>query len=143
MKGTFGWAHLFRSAAGKAPWHPRPASHQSWTFPLRRSDILNKRAYATGAAPTKAKRSRTRLYVVGGIVVAAAGAVAVSDDARYIWIAAQRTGRVVSTLALNINDYRRTLNQYDALPEPDYAVPSVPWLCCKRMVLSSSSWDST
>ncbi|THW06245.1 ABC1-domain-containing protein [Aureobasidium pullulans] len=120
MKGTFGWAHLFRSAAGKAPWHPRPASHPSWTSPLRPSDILNKRAYATGAAPTKAKRSRTRLYVVGGIVVAAAGAVAVSDDARYIWIAAQRTGRVVSTLALNINDYRRTLNQYDTLPEPDY-----------------------
>ncbi|THW75147.1 ABC1-domain-containing protein [Aureobasidium pullulans] len=120
MKGTFGWAHLFRSAAGKAPWHPRPASHPSWTSPLRPSDILNKRAYATGAAPTKAKRSRTRLYVVGGIVVAAAGAVAVSDDARYVWIAAQRTGRVVSTLALNINDYRRTLNQYDALPEPDY-----------------------
>ncbi|KAI5210330.1 hypothetical protein AUEXF2481DRAFT_35024 [Aureobasidium subglaciale EXF-2481] len=120
MNGTSGWASLFRTAAGRAPWHPRPASHRSWTFSIRPSDVLNKRAYATGPAPLKAPKSRKRLYVLGGIVVAATGAVAVSDDARYIWIAAQRTGRVVSTLALNINDYRRTLNQYDALPEAEY-----------------------
>ena len=123
MNGTSGWAHLFRTAASRTPWLPRPASHSPWTSAVRPGHLLNKRAYATETAPPKppkSPKSRRRLYVVGGIVLAATGAVAVSDDARYIWIAAQRTGRVVSTLALNINDYRRTLNQYDALSDPDY-----------------------
>ena len=123
MNATSGWARLFRTAASRPPWLPRPASHTPWTSSIRPGHVLNKRAYATEAVPPKplkSPKSRTRLYVVGGIVIAAAGAVAVSDDARYIWLAAKRTGRVVTTLALNINDYRRTLNQYDALSEPDY-----------------------
>ncbi|KAG9941383.1 ABC1-domain-containing protein, partial [Aureobasidium melanogenum] len=120
MNGTSGRARLFRTAASRTPWLSRPASHRTWTSPIRPTDALKQRAYATEAAPPKATKSRRRLYIVSGIVVAAAGAVAVSDDARYIWIAARRTGRVVSALALNINDYRRTLNQHDVLPEPEY-----------------------
>lgn len=123
MNGTSGWSRLFRTAATRTPWLPRPASHSPWTSAVRPSHLLKKRAYATEAAPPKppkSPKSRKRLYIAGGMVLAATGAVAISDDARYIWIAAQRTGRVVSTLALNINDYRRTLNQYDALPEPEY-----------------------
>ena len=39
----------------------------------------------------------------GGVVVGTA--VALQDEAKYVVNAAQRTGRVVSTLFININEY--------------------------------------
>ncbi|KAA8649164.1 hypothetical protein EYZ11_012825 [Aspergillus tanneri] len=45
------------------------------------------------------------------------GAVAFSDDAQHLYRAAQRTGRVVSTLAVCINDYRITLKQESSSTE--------------------------
>lgn len=125
MRGTSGWPSLLSTAAPclrlprtafrPSPWANRPSNYlNKQKSPFRR--------YATeGAAPSPpSPKTRTRLYIVCGVIVATAGAVAVSDEARFLWIAARRTGRVVSALALNINDYRRTLSQYDALPEPDY-----------------------
>lgn len=35
----------------------------------------------------------------------AATAIAFNDDAKHIYVGAQRTGRVVGTLAVNINEY--------------------------------------
>ncbi|KAN0108216.1 ABC1 family protein-like protein [Hyaloscypha variabilis] len=55
----------------------------------------------------------------GRVIVAAAGgalgvtAVAFTDDVKHAYEAVERTGRVVSTLAVCINDYRVTLNQND------------------------------
>ncbi|KAL4785774.1 ABC1 family-domain-containing protein [Aspergillus varians] len=53
--------------------------------------------------------------IIGGTILV--GAVTFSDDARHIYRAAQRTGRVVGTLAVCINDYRVTLKQETATPE--------------------------
>ncbi|KAL4964812.1 ABC1 kinase family protein [Aspergillus stella-maris] len=53
--------------------------------------------------------------IVGGVLVV--GAVTFSDDARHIYRAAARTGRVVGTLAVCINDYRVTLKAETATPE--------------------------
>ncbi|KAL2867874.1 ABC1 kinase family protein [Aspergillus lucknowensis] len=53
--------------------------------------------------------------VIGGVVLV--GAVTFSSDARHLYRAAERTGRVVGTLAVCINDYRVTLKQETASPE--------------------------
>ncbi|KAL3437710.1 ABC1 family-domain-containing protein [Aspergillus tetrazonus] len=53
--------------------------------------------------------------IIGGIIVV--GGVVVSDDIRHIYHAAARTGRVVGTLAVCINDYRVTLKQETSTPE--------------------------
>ncbi|KAL4873134.1 hypothetical protein BDV12DRAFT_182400 [Aspergillus spectabilis] len=53
--------------------------------------------------------------VIGGTIVV--GALAFSDDVRHLYRAAERTGRVVGTLAVCINDYRVTLKQETATPE--------------------------
>ncbi|KAL4921194.1 ABC1 family-domain-containing protein [Aspergillus aurantiobrunneus] len=53
--------------------------------------------------------------IIGGATVV--GAVTFSEDARHIYRAAERTGRVVGTLAVCINDYRVTLKHEAATPE--------------------------
>ncbi|KAL4775458.1 ABC1 family-domain-containing protein [Aspergillus nidulans var. acristatus] len=64
---------------------------------------------------TSQSRSKWIKYgIIGGIIV---GGVVVSDDARHIYHAAERTGRVVGTLAVCINDYRVTLKQETNTPE--------------------------
>jgi len=68
------------------------------------------RRYATHQGQANPKPRRTGLYIFGATIIAATVAVSISDEARYIYIAAQRTGRVVSTLALNINEYAALSN---------------------------------
>ncbi|KAH7564591.1 hypothetical protein BM1_01638 [Bipolaris maydis] len=51
-----------------------------------------------------------------GLVIGTA-AVTFNEDARHVYVAAQRSYRVVSTLVLNIRDYRHVLKRDD---EPDY-----------------------
>ena len=100
------WAPLFRRAgASGASLRNRPncllnnqvVESCTNTTPLRR--------YTAQREQAKPKLRRTGLYVLGAVVLAGTVAVSVSDEARYIYIAAQRTGRVVSALALNINEY--------------------------------------
>ncbi|KAL4809073.1 ABC1 family-domain-containing protein [Aspergillus unguis] len=64
---------------------------------------------------TKSPRNKWIKYGIAGVIVA--GAVTFSDDARHLYRAAARTGRVVGTLAVCINDYRVTLKQETATPE--------------------------
>jgi aarF domain-containing kinase len=75
------------------------------------------RAFASGAnesasAAAKAagrnarsSRRRRKLVLIGGGLVIGAAAVAVNEDARHVYVAAQRSYRVVSTLVLNIREY--------------------------------------
>lgn len=53
----------------------------------------------------KPKKKRRVLYTSAAGLGIAATAVAFNDDAKHIAGAAQRTGRVVSTLFVNINEY--------------------------------------
>ncbi|PMD27315.1 ABC1 family protein-like protein [Hyaloscypha hepaticicola] len=70
------------------------------------------KTYGNGSQSAKSKSKKRRR-----VVFAAAGgalgvtAVALTDDVKHTYRAAERTGRVVSTLAVCINDYRVTLNQ--------------------------------
>ncbi|GAA82597.1 ubiquinone biosynthesis protein [Aspergillus luchuensis IFO 4308] len=61
-------------------------------------------------------RSKAIKYaVIGGTLVV--GAVVFSDQVQHFYRAAARTGRVVGTLAVCINDYRVTLKQETSTPE--------------------------
>jgi aarF domain-containing kinase len=123
MKGTSGWACFFRATAGTRPSYAQSVLHKS-------PKVLNRRAYATASSVSSSNTSRVRLYVAGGLVVAGATALTVNHQAQHAWTAAQRTGRVLVTLALNINDYRATLKQYHVLSEYDYQL--LLKLCHKR-----------
>jgi aarF domain-containing kinase len=70
-------------------------------LPLR---LVHASARTGKQVPKKDRRKRVLLAsVTGGGVVATA--VAFNDEAKYVAGAAQRTGRVVSTLFICINEY--------------------------------------
>ncbi|KAL4819076.1 ABC1 family-domain-containing protein [Aspergillus spinulosporus] len=64
---------------------------------------------------SQSKNKWIKYGIIGGIIVV--GGVVVSDDVRHIYHAAARTGRVVGTLTVCINDYRVTLKQETTTPE--------------------------
>lgn len=64
-------------------------------------------------------------------------AVALQDEAKYVVNAAQRTGRVVSTLFININDYRVTLKHDHATPEDfDSMLKACHKRCAERTLIA-------
>jgi aarF domain-containing kinase len=110
MISTPVWAPLFRRAgASGAGLRSRrnclSNNHQVVEKYTTRSPLRN---YATQQqfqnTPPAISKRRTGLYILGATLVGGTAAVALSDEARYVYIAAQRTGRVVSALALNINE---------------------------------------
>ncbi|KAA6410147.1 MAG: ABC1 family [Lasallia pustulata] len=92
-----------------APWtcgrclrHRRGASFEAAQNTIR----SNRRQY--GNYGNNGGRSAVLLAATGG--AAGAGALAFTDDVKHGYAAVRRSGRVLSTLALCINDYRVTLN---------------------------------
>lgn len=95
---------LARRAGGASPW--------TWTcracVQSQRGGVAQQRntfATRTGEAAHKSGKGRRRLLVVGGGIAVGAGVVALNEDAKHAWAAAQRTYRVAATLALNIKEY--------------------------------------
>ncbi|KAJ5889865.1 hypothetical protein N7504_010675 [Penicillium tannophilum] len=107
------------------PWSPR--SYE----PITRA-ALSRRCFATRTSPlltaetnsqqnngpkVKPPRSRKVIGYLIALGVLGAGAVVYSDQIKHGYQAARRSGRVVGTLALCINDYRVTLKQEFPTPE--------------------------
>jgi len=63
------------------------------------------RRYVSEASPQQPKKRRNGLYILGGSVLAGSAVVGVSDDAKHVVAAAQRSGRVVGTLFFCMNEY--------------------------------------
>ncbi|KAF2418789.1 ABC1 family protein [Tothia fuscella] len=121
------------------PWTCRTCIQRSTTA---KTSFPNwKATYATqtirNAVKPKKKRRRVLLATAGGGTAVLAGVVAVSDDAKHIARAAQRTGRVVSTLFVCINDYRVTLKLSTTTPPDDYT--ALLSSCHKRCALRTLS----
>ncbi|CAI7564288.1 unnamed protein product [Penicillium glandicola] len=66
------------------------------------------------------QRSAIKWFIIGSIL--GLGAVTFSDQAEHAFQAAKRSGRVVGTLAVCINDYRVTLKQDSSSPEEQSAL---------------------
>ncbi|KAK4219554.1 ABC1 family-domain-containing protein [Rhypophila decipiens] len=84
------------------------------------------RQYGTSRPPPPPKGSRTSsrrrvilLASTGG--AAGLGLLAIGDDIKVAYEAAERSGRVVSVLYINIRDYRTTLSQTDTMKDPHEA----------------------
>ena len=107
MRPLSTWRAVNRSLGGGAFLPPRILGqhlrHES-TIQSTGSTIKQYAADAERAA-RDSSRSKKLLYFAAGTIVLGAGAYAVSDDARHIYNAVQRAGRVGSTLFVCINEY--------------------------------------
>ncbi|KAF2184443.1 ABC1-domain-containing protein [Zopfia rhizophila CBS 207.26] len=82
----------------------------------------------------KSRRRRRILLASGGLGITSA-AVALNEDAKHAFTAAQRSSRVVSTLFICINDYRTTLKRDE---EEDYEdlLKACHLRCAKRTLVT-------
>lgn len=80
------------------------------------------------------RNRRILLATTGGVAAATAGLLAVGDDVKNGYEATERTGRVAAALALNVNDYRTTLNQRDKIEDPEQK-EEILKACHKRCAL--------
>lgn len=64
----------------------------------------------------RGRRTAVLLATAGG--GATVGLLAVGDDVKNAYEGAERTGRVVGALVMNVNDYRNTLNARDKVEDP-------------------------
>ncbi|KAF2872475.1 hypothetical protein BDV95DRAFT_491620 [Massariosphaeria phaeospora] len=108
----------------------------------RGRDSESRNTFATKANQTTGQISkpkwRRRFLIAGGGLVTAAAAVTVSDDAQHLVTAVQRSSRVVSTLFININDYRNTLKR-DNEPDYDVLLKECHLRCAKRTLRTLES----
>ncbi|KAF2035532.1 ABC1-domain-containing protein [Setomelanomma holmii] len=124
---------LLRRSGTIPSWTCRACSQSQGQAAAQRSgsarSLVGRNTFATrtagprGSGPTASGRSRPRnkrrrgLVVAGGALTIGAAAITINDDAKHAYIAAQRSYRVLGTLAANIKDYRGTLKRDD---DPDY-----------------------
>ncbi|KAH8428799.1 ABC1 kinase family protein [Aspergillus melleus] len=101
----------YRASGQAGPFTPR-APFSSKTATLL-GNVGSNAGKDTGSGGSQ--KRLVKYAIIGGTLVV--GAVVFSDDAQHIYRAAQRTGRVVGTLAVCINDYRVTLKQETSSPE--------------------------
>ncbi|OAL36927.1 hypothetical protein AYO20_03696 [Fonsecaea nubica] len=93
----------------------------TWTCPrcknLQKSFDKPRRGFNSYGRPIKVVRPRRVVYWAAAGGSAGTGLLLFGDDIKHGWLAAERTGRVVTTLAACINDYRVTLNEQHDDPE--------------------------
>ncbi|KAB8216832.1 ABC1 family-domain-containing protein [Aspergillus novoparasiticus] len=113
-------AQAFSKARQLRPRVPLVASRPHASYSTKTSALFGaaEKANGNGRKSSGSEWSRRKVItytVVGGTIVI--GVVAFSDNVQHLYRAAARTGRVVGTLAVCINDYRVTLNRETSSPE--------------------------
>ncbi|KAE8323329.1 ABC1 family-domain-containing protein [Aspergillus sergii] len=113
-------AQAFSKARQLHPRVPLVASRPHASYSIKTSALFGaaEKANGNGRKSSGSEWSRRKVItytVVGGTIVI--GVVAFSDNVQHLYRAAARTGRVVGTLAVCINDYRVTLNRETSSPE--------------------------
>ncbi|KAF8862400.1 ABC1 family protein-like protein [Acephala macrosclerotiorum] len=107
---------------------PRPTTRtRDWTCSrcLLQSQTARTSRQVRGFASRNYSYGQARPKRKGRVLMAAAGAgigastLAFTDDIRHSYETAERTGRVVSTLAVSINDYRVTLNRNEKIEDEE------------------------
>ncbi|RYP90695.1 hypothetical protein DL770_003160 [Monosporascus sp. CRB-9-2] len=129
----------------------RLASNGRWTCSNCRNHILSAQAktiprrppakqYTAGSSRNyrrlpKSPRTRITILTAAATGAAGAGTLAFTDDIKYGYEAAERTGRVAAALGICINDYRTSLNQRDKTEdeeERDRILKSCHRRCAER-----------
>ncbi|KAL1878785.1 hypothetical protein VTK73DRAFT_7542 [Phialemonium thermophilum] len=93
----------------------------STRIPLSRQFGTSKARRTNAAFGNRSRRQAVILAATGTGIASGilAGVLAFTDEIKHSYEAAERTGRVASALAICINDYRTTLNQRDAIDDPE------------------------
>ncbi|PSN64014.1 ABC1-domain-containing protein [Corynespora cassiicola Philippines] len=110
------------------PWTCR-ACLRKQALPQQRNAFATKQNPAT--KPIAKNKGRRNIAVAGGGLAITAAVVTVSDDAKHAVTAVQRSSRVVSTLFINIKDYRDTLKR-DNDQDYDELLKACHLRCAKR-----------
>ncbi|KAB8269971.1 ABC1 family-domain-containing protein [Aspergillus minisclerotigenes] len=113
-------AQAFSKAHQLRPRVPLVALRPHASYSTKTSNLFGaaEKANGNGRKSSGSEWSRRKVItytVLGGTIVI--GVVAFSDNVQHLYRAAARTGRVVGTLAVCINDYRVTLNRETSSPE--------------------------
>ncbi|KAJ5745428.1 hypothetical protein N7520_010610 [Penicillium odoratum] len=104
-------------------WRPRPCesiSGVAWSrrsFATRASPLLSAETHQNNGPKVKPPKSRKALVYLIALGLLGVGGVVYSHEIKHAYYAAGRSGRVVSTLAVCINDYRVTLKKEFPSPE--------------------------
>ena len=70
-----------------------------------RSAKSNSNSSSSNSSSSSSSRRRRRLLIIGGGIAIGAAITTVNEDAKHVYVAAQRSYRVVETLVLNIREY--------------------------------------
>ncbi|CAG8082916.1 unnamed protein product [Penicillium olsonii] len=100
-------------------------STSQWSSWAARRSFSAKAPLRSGEQPTSGKATGSQRKLIKWLAIAGVvgiGAVAFSEQAGHAFGAAKRSGRVVGTLAVCINDYRVTLKQDASSPEEHEAL---------------------
>ncbi|KAJ5610308.1 hypothetical protein N7510_007027 [Penicillium lagena] len=118
-KNSFLRQSPFLGATNFSSWRPQQIARHAKRFSTTTSPLsapVKTTASVKNSTPEQQTRGKTVKYlVIVGLL--GLGALALSDQARHAYRAAERSGRVVGTLAVCINDYRVTLKQETSTPE--------------------------
>ncbi|CAL5873901.1 uncharacterized protein PFLUO_LOCUS8184 [Penicillium psychrofluorescens] len=122
-------------AANFSSWRPQKLAQHEKRFSTTTSP-LSAPVTTTGSVKNSTTEQQTRGKTVKYLVIVGLlglGALAFSDQAKHAYRAAERSGRVVGTLAVCINDYRVTLKQETSTPEErDELVRACHKRCAER-----------
>ncbi|KAK2764026.1 hypothetical protein FQN54_009645 [Arachnomyces sp. PD_36] len=86
----------------------------------------------SGTNGGKARPQRAVKYAAATAGTLGAGTLFFGDDIKHAYAAVERSGRVVSTLAVCINDYRTTLNQKGTPEEEEAFISACHKRCAER-----------
>ncbi|KAF2847994.1 hypothetical protein T440DRAFT_500753 [Plenodomus tracheiphilus IPT5] len=100
-------------------------------FASRATSEAQSSANAATKAYSKSSKRKRRLLITGGGIALGAGVVTLNEDAKHAYVAAQRSYRVLTTLILNIKDYRTTLKR-DTDPDYPEQLKACHLRCAKR-----------
>ncbi|KAJ5176338.1 ABC1 family protein MCP2 [Penicillium canariense] len=111
------WSHhqRYEPNSGLSSWK---RSFSTRSSPLFSADATRSKSNGPEAKSIPTSRKYVKYLIILGVL--GIGALALSDNVKHVYGAARRSGRVVGTLAVCINDYRVTLNQAAAAPAEDH-----------------------
>ncbi|KAF7719112.1 Uncharacterized protein PECH_001737 [Penicillium ucsense] len=108
----------------RATWSSRPAFNQSSARSLSTSapflSVAESRSPKTIPRTSQGPVQRKYLKYLVVLGLLGTGGLLYSDDVKHVYNATRRSGRVLGTLAVCINDYRVTLKQADLASPEDY-----------------------
>ncbi|KAJ5655496.1 hypothetical protein N7507_007446 [Penicillium longicatenatum] len=135
LRKTFSSSRVITQSRSPRLYEPIPSAALSRRcFASRTSPLLTAETSQQNDGPkAKPPQSNKAIKYLTALIILGAGAVVYSDEIKHAYHAAGRSGRVVGTLAVCINDYRVTLKQeFPTAEERDANIRACHKRCAER-----------